>query len=415
MTGRRWWMLGIILVVSGAGAWAMSRLTGEEAAVETARVTQGEFVDRLVVRGEVQAKRSQLLTAPSDAGELRIIEIVANGTAVTQGDVVITFDRSTLSTKLREKSSALREAEAEIARAYAEGRISLEEFTTAKLTAEYDVERAKLDVTAGELSSRFEEQKARLSLSDAEQKLVESGTTVQTGQDVTEATVRGLQGKQERAVAEVARTERGVSALQVRAPADGVMVVLDNWRAGGFGQGSARPFQVGDSAWAGAQIAELPDLSSARVVTSVDEVDRSRLSVGQSASLIVDALGGGELTGRIESISTLAKMDMSTWPPKRGFEVVISIDGSEPRLRPGMSANARVVVARVPAQHLVPARAVFVRDGATVAYVRQGRRFERRALTVAHRGDDTVAVSKGLQEGEEVAVTEPAAELVLTP
>lgn len=410
---RRWWTVGAGVVVVALGWWALTRLTAVEAAVETARVIEGEFVDRLVVRGEVQARRSILLTAPSDAGELRIIDMVANGTAVKQGDVVIAFDRTTLTTKLQEKSSALREAEAEIAKAYAEGRISLEQYTTARLTAEYDVERARLDVKAGELSSRFDEQKARLSLSDAEQKYVESDTTVSTGREVTEATVRGLQGKQARAEAEVSRTARGVSALDVRAPADGVMVVLDNWRAGQMGQG-ARPFQVGDSAWPGAQIAELPDLSGARMVATVDEVDRSRLSVGQRASLTIDALGGKEIAGRIERIGTLAKMDMTTWPPRRGFEVVIALDEADARLRPGMSANARIVLASVPAQRLVPARAVFVREGTTVAYVRTGRRFERRALTVAHRSDETVAVSDGLDVGDEVAMVEPAPDAVVT-
>src|SRR5690606_13935697 len=190
--------------------------------------------------------------------------------------------------KLQDKSSALREAEAEIARAYAEGRISLEEYTTARLTAQYDVERARLDVRAGELSSRYDERKAQLSLSDAQQRLVESSTTVDTGREVTAATVRGLEGKQERAAAEVERTRRGVTALTVRAPGDGVFVVLDNWRASQMGMG-ARPFQVGASAWPGAQIAELPDLSTARMVTTVDEVDRSRLAVGQQASLTIDA------------------------------------------------------------------------------------------------------------------------------
>lgn len=410
---RRWWTLLGVVVAAACGWWALSRLTAVEAAVETATAIDGEFIDRMVVRGEIQARRSLMLSAPSDAGDLRILAMAPNGAAVKQGDVVIAFDRTTLATKLREKSSALREAEAEIARAYAEGRISLEEFTTARLTAEYDVERARLDVRAGELSSRFDEQKARLSLSDAEQKLIESDTTVDTGRQVTQATVRGLEGKQDRAKAEVARTARGVDALELRAPADGVMVVLDNWRASQMGQG-ARPFQVGDSAWAGAQIAELPDLSGARMTAMVDEVDRSRLIVGQPASLSIDALGGKELRGHIERIATLAKMDASTWPPKRGFEIVLALDETDARLRPGMSANARVELSRVPNQRLLPARAVFVRDGATVAYVRKGRAFERRVLTVAHRSDETVAVSAGVSAGEDVAVVEPPPELVLT-
>ena len=325
----------------------------------------------------------------------------------------IAFDRTTLTTKLQEKSSALREAEAEIARAYAEGRISLEQYTTARLTAEYDVERARLDVKAGELSSRFDEQKARLSLSDAEQKYVESDTTVSTGREVTQATVRGLEGKQARAQAEVVRTTRGVSALDVRAPADGVMVVLDNWRAGQMGQG-ARPFQVGDSAWPGAQIAELPDLSGARMVATVDEVDRSRLSVGQRASLTIDALGGKEVAGRIERIGTLAKMDMSTWPPKRGFEVVIALDDADTQPASGHERQCPHR-ARERAGSATRARPRRLRARGRHGRLRPGRPpFERRVLTVAHRSDETVAVTDGLTVGDEVAVVEPAADAVVT-
>jgi len=408
-------VLGILVVVAAlaGGWWWLTARAEADAGLETAAVTRGEFVERLIVRGEVQARRSVLLTAPSDAGELRIVELAANGATVRAGDPVIGFDRTTLTTRLQEKSSAVREAEAEIARAFAEGRITLEEYTTARLTAEYDVERARLDVRAGELSSRYDERKAELSLSDAQQKLVESETTVTTGEEVTAATVRGLEGKQDRAKAELARTTRGVAALTVHAPSDGVLVVLDNWRASQMGQG-ARPFQVGDSAWPGAQIAELPDLSSARMVATVDEVDRSRLALGQVADLSIDAVAGRSLGGRIESISTLARLDTSTWPPRRGFEVVVALDEVDPKLRPGMSATARIELARVPDQVLVPTRAVFVRDGATVAYARRGRSFERRVLTVAHRSDDHVAVTGGVAPGDEVALAEPPADAVVT-
>ena len=86
---------------------------------------------------------------------------------------------------------------------------------------------------------------------------------------------------------------------------------------------------MGDAAWAGAQIAELPDLASARMTAVVDEVDRSRLSLGQEATVRVDALSDTELTARLVSIGTIAKLDFSAgWPPKRGFEVVLELTRS---------------------------------------------------------------------------------------
>ncbi|MGI8672789.1 MAG: efflux RND transporter periplasmic adaptor subunit [Luteitalea sp.] len=404
---RRTVGVAAILLVALGTWWAMARGAGD-AAAETVEVTRGAFLDRATIRGEIKALRSVALTAPSDAGDLRILEMASNGAAVRKGDPVVAFDASILSQKLQEKQSELRASHAEIAKADAEGRLKLEEFTTGRVTAEFDVERSRLDVKAGELSSRFDEQKARLDLSDKQQKLQETDQVLDSGRAATSATVRGLEGKLERAQAEVGRSSRGLAALVIRAPSDGVMVVADNWRAGQFGQGT-RPFQVGDTAWPGAQIGELPDLTSARMTATVDEVDRSRLSVGQEAILRVDALSDVDLPARIVAIGTLAKTDISSgWPPKRGFEVVLELARSESRLRPGMGAVARVAVAKHEAQVLVPSRALFAFAGRTVAYVSTRRGHERREVTVAYRNDETTAVAKGLQPGERVLLAPPA-------
>lgn len=398
----------LALVVLGLGGWHVFGRGADQSDVDSVEVTLGRFDDRATIRGEIRALRSQSLTAPSDAGELRILELAPNGVTVKKGDVVIAFDATSLKLRLDEKHSDLRASHAEISKAEAEGRLKLEEFTTGRVTAEFDVERARLDVKAGELQSRFDEQKARLGLSDKEQKLRETDTVLASGRAATRATVGGLEGKLERAQAEVGRTSRGLQALVIRAPTDGLMVVLDNWRAGQFGQGS-RPFQVGDGAWAGAQIAELPDLSSARMTAMVDEVDRSRLAVGQQATVRIDAVADAELPARLVSIGTIAKTDMgSGWPPKRGFELVLELTKGEPRLRPGMTAVARVAVGSYDRQILVPSRALFPRGGRTIAYVLTQRGPEPRFVSVAHRNDDITAIASGLQPGDRVALAPPA-------
>lgn len=405
---RRAIAAGIVLVMLAVGGWHVRGRGADNADVESVEVTLGRFDDRATIRGEIRALRSQSLTAPSDAGELRILELAANGSTVRKGDVVIAFDATSLRQRLDEKQSDLRASSAEISKAEAEGRLKLEEFTTGRVTAEFDVERARLDVKAGELQSRFDEQKARLDLSDKQQKLEETDTVLSSGRAATRATVGGLEGKLERAQAEVGRTSRGLQALIIRAPTDGLMVVMDNWRAGQFGQGS-RPFQVGDGAWAGAQIAELPDLSSARMTAMVDEVDRSRLAVGQDATVRIDAIADVELPARLVSIGTIAKTDMSGgWPPKRGFELVLELTRSEPRIRPGMTSVARVIVGRHEEQVLVPSRALFPRGGRTVAYVLTRRGLEPRFVSVAHRNDEMSAIASGLKPGDRVAVTPPA-------
>ena len=55
-----------------------------------------------------------LVTAPFQAGELQILKLAANGSAVKQGDVVADFDALTLRRTLQDKQSELRQAQAEL-------------------------------------------------------------------------------------------------------------------------------------------------------------------------------------------------------------------------------------------------------------------------------------------------------------
>ncbi|MGV3516393.1 hypothetical protein, partial [Luteitalea sp.] len=176
---RRGVIVGVLLLgLATVGGWQVLGRNGVDADVESVEVVRGRFDDRTTIRGEIRALRSQALTAPSDAGELRILELAPNGARVKKGDLVIAFDATSLRQRLDEKHSDLRASQAEIAKADAEGRLKLEEFTTGRVTAEFDVERARLDVTAGAMQSRFDEQKATLALSDKQQKLVETDTVL---------------------------------------------------------------------------------------------------------------------------------------------------------------------------------------------------------------------------------------------
>jgi hypothetical protein len=60
---------------------------------------------------------------------------------------------------------------------------------------------------------------------------------------------------------------------------------------------------------------------------------------------------------------------------------------------------------------VVPATAVFLREGATIVYVVEGGAVASRAVTVARRGKDRVALSTGIDAGERFALRDPAPEL----
>lgn len=415
MRGRRlarWSVLGLLAAgsVTGVASVGCSSSSADviRATVPTAEVKQGEFTDRMTLRGEIAPIRSLALTAPPRAGDLRIIKLAPNGSQVKKGDVVIEFDVSTVRRTLEEKRSELNQARAEIDRARAQGSIAEEESLTAHLGANYNVERARLDVESSDVLSRVESEQNKLKLADAEQALDEATVSVESDQATTAADVRTLQQKQKKVEGDVALAEHNLSALTVRAPTDGIVSIQPNYRASSPGSGGARDFRAGDSAWSGATIVTLPDLSEVTMLARLDESDRSRLSEGLSATVQVEALPGVELPGRISQLSTLAKPEITgTWPPPRRFDVTILLDKVDPRLRPGMSATAALIIDRAPNALLIPAEALFRRDGQPTVYVQTSDGFVSRRVQVTRRGQEVVAIAAGLSVGERVALRAP--------
>jgi HlyD family secretion protein len=179
--------------------------------------------------------------------------------------------------------------------------------------------------------------------------------------------------------------------------------IMPNWR-----QCCPPPdFKSGDRAWPGQVIAEVPDLSTLRVSARLEEAERGRMQPGQRVVVRADAVPDKELAGKIEDISALARVDFSSWPPQRNFNMIVELDEMDPRLRPGMNTTVRVAVDRVADVVLIPARAVFEKEGRSVAYVRTRTGWDERLVQIARRGQEQHVVREGVGPGERVALKDP--------
>jgi multidrug resistance efflux pump len=414
---RLWSIGGAIALAGGTGWLAMGPAASADAGVETAEVVRGDFIDVLPIRGEVRARRTIPITAPRSAGELQIVYLAPSGAAVKAGDVVIRFDTSTAERQLAEQRSALREAEAEIQRARADAAIAAQSVKSDETRRRYDVERAKLDVSTSEVVSRLDAEKATISLAAAEQRAREAAMKVSADRATAQASMGALERRREKALADVQLEETRLAALTRKAPADGVVTLGLNWRAGGpFAQ---REWRTGDRAWPGAAIAQLPVVESMYVLARVDETDRGSLKAGLDADVEVQAVGSQAAPARITGFSALAKVEFGPiWPPPRLFDVQLDLVKPNPAMRPGMTAAIKIRRDTVPGSTLVPTRGLFpptsraaVEGGASgtpaeVFVLRPGG-FTRRAVRVARRGPDRSAIADGLQPGERIALERP--------
>ena len=109
-------------------------------------------------------------------------------------------------------------------------------------------------------------------------------------------------------------------------------------------------------------ILELSNLEGMEALVDVDENDIVSVSIGDRATIEVDALPDVVFEGEVTEIANSAKVSASgTADQKTEFEVKIALDDPGSKLRPGMTASADVVTATREDALGVPIQAVAVR------------------------------------------------------
>jgi HlyD family secretion protein len=128
----------------------------------------------------------------------------------------------------------------------------------------------------------------------------------------------------------LARTNLNYSVI--RSPVDGVVI--------------SRSIDVGQTVAASFQTPTLftiaRDLTKMQIEVSVDEADISRIKLGQNADFTVDSYPEQSFKGKVVQIRSAPIINQNVVT----YVVVVNVDNSDLRLKPGMTANVSVEVAR---------------------------------------------------------------------
>ncbi|MGH2871240.1 MAG: efflux RND transporter periplasmic adaptor subunit [Solirubrobacteraceae bacterium] len=138
------------------------------------------------------------------------------------------------------------------------------------------------------------------------------------------------------------------------------------------------------------------------MTVAFSESDISEIHVGQPATITLDALTGVELPARVTAISPLGSSSSGVV----SYDATLTLKGSNPRVKPGMSASASVVTAQASGVNL-PSSAVSGTSG-SVAHVEvmNGGNEVSTAVVVGLVGDTRTQIVSGLRAGQQVVVTE---------
>jgi multidrug resistance efflux pump len=190
-----------------------------------------------------------------------------------------------------------------------------------------------------------------------------------------------------------------IAASTIVAPVSGIVT----YPPISFGE-DYRKVQIGDTVWQRQTFLTLPDLNSLVAHASVREVDVGGIVAGQRVAITASAYPELVLSGQVLSVGTVldAADDRS-----RRFEVRISLETGDARLRPGMTGRGRIHTHHYDQVLLVPIDAVHYLDNRPVAYVETAGRWQPQDLMLGGTDGVRVAVARGLATGQSVALIAP--------
>jgi multidrug efflux pump subunit AcrA (membrane-fusion protein) len=358
-------------------------------------------------RGEIKSENSIVLTAPQ-VPDLRIVRLAQSGKMVKKGDIVVEFDGAQQEQNFIEQKTNVRTAESEILQTKAQQRITNEMDSMNLMTSTFNVERSKLDASKAEVLSEIEGAKNRIDVGVAEGDLGQVNATIDSHHVAASADLERLTEHKDKTVRDTNRAEGYLEKMVLRAPIDGVVNILPNFRSSGSFGSTPPPFKEGDRAWTGASIAEIPDLHKMRLELKMEEVDRGKVQVGAPMTIRVDAVPDKEFHAKVDWISPIAELTFRGFgPPAKLFPAYATLDKVDPRLRPGMTGSATILIRTVSAKALIPLRASFFSNGQPAVYVQKGHEFQLHAIKVGERNDKDLIVTEGLKEGDIVALENP--------
>ena len=404
---KKWITWSVLALGAGGGGYYAYRAGGEtKVEVPVAKVRKGDFIISVRTRGEVKAVRSVLITAPQ-VPEPRIVRLAESGKPIHKGDVVVEFDAAQQEQTYLERNTSVRTVDSEMVQMKASHRITNEMDGMNQMTSEYNVERAKLEASKAEVISEIEGAKNRIDVGISEGELGQVKTSISSHKIAQSADLERLDQRKDKYLRDMDRTKGYLKNMVLRAPIDGVVSVLPNFRTQGSFGSAPPPFKEGDKAWTGAAIAEIPDLSEMRVELKLDEVDRGRLSLGVVGKVRVDAIPDKELPVELDWISPIASVNFRGAMQDKTFPARATLRELDPRLRPGMSAGAELVLESHKNSIMIPIRASVTSNGKPAVYVQKGDGFVLRMIEVGKRNDTDLVVLKGLAVGETVALENP--------
>jgi len=290
--------------------------------------------------GTTEAVHMRSMVAPTISGEhaatLTVTKLAASGTRVHKNDVLAEFDRQAQMREFIDKQAEYVDLANKTAGTQAKEIADRAKDETEIGQAESALSKSHLEMQKIELMSKIDAEKAGEALAEAKASLQQLRTTFDLKRQAAQAGIHLLEIQRDRAKQVMDHAQANAALMQIRSPIDGIAVLNTIWKEGKMGE-----VQEGDQVRPGIAFMQVVDPSQMQIRALVNQEDFLALRLGLPARIHLDAYSELAFSGKIEEMAPIARSgDFST--KLRTFAVVFSIQGSDARLMPDLSAAVDV-------------------------------------------------------------------------
>ena len=432
-------LLVLLGVLAGGGyaAWKRLAVAVKVEPPQLVAVKKEMFVHEILERGSVDsASNIEIRCQVESAGGLTIISVVPEGTVVKKGDLLVELDSSTLRENVTKQRIAVAGSEAKLAQSKADLRtaeLTLTEYLDGKFNEEKksianDIASAKekvrtesdnvsfnkkllergyiteSQVKAGEYALEQainEQQIAELKMYVLEnftskKMVVQYEASIETANAKVKSDEESLNLDKDR----LAHLERQLELCQVIAPQDG-QVIYYMPRYGG----DEDLIKEGKKVVERQIMLRLPDPSQMQVRGLINEANIRLVKIGQLATVRLEAFPNQVFSGVVKQVNDYP--EPGSWmggSMSKEYMTTITILDAPEGIKPGLTAEAKVVVNEIPDALQLPVQAVFEYGGKTYCVTYNNGVWDKLGVKTGPSNDKHVVILEGLTEGDMVVL-----------
>ncbi|MCX6222694.1 MAG: HlyD family efflux transporter periplasmic adaptor subunit [Bacteroidia bacterium] len=372
------------------------------------RVKKENFEAIITSKGEIQSEKAVLINLPDIFGnrtleiwDMQIKDLVPEGSIVKKGDYVALLDQGRIKQLKENNEEALKKMLFNFSDSKIDSAVDLVALRNGIDQFGYDLNNRKIELEQAVYESPAFQRKAQM----AYERILRQMDARVRAYIMTQKTLRIQVSREEDKVKELTLKDKNYQiafdAARITAPQDGMLIYGRT-----FGRGGSRKLTVGSYvSMQNPAIATLPDLSVLASETYVEEIYISKIKIGDSVRVYIDALKNQLKVGVISNISNVGQ-EMVGFESKV-FKVIIRISSDNKRIKPAMTTNNEIIISKEQNVLVIPRAALFSDGPDQFVYLKEFGGVSMRKVECGNQNEKFVVIKNGLKEGDKILLNKP--------